>query len=94
MLLFCLVFTRDTRGKRWMGGLDLKVENLGTTLKHFFCVKKLSLKPDNLWIVDSLLTDRLDGLQDFVSSVIIGLIAFDQISDSHDGTSTSKQFVL
>jgi hypothetical protein len=77
MFLFCFVFMRDTRGRRRAGGLDLKPENLGTTLKQFFCVKKLSLKRDNLRIVDSLLTDRFDGLQDFVSSVIIGSLALD-----------------
>jgi hypothetical protein len=75
MFLFCFVFMRDTRGRRRAGGLDLKPKNLGTTLKQFFCVKKLFLKPDDLQIVASLLTDRLDGLQDFVSSVIIELLA-------------------
>lgn len=74
---FCFVLMRDTRGRWWAGGLDLKPENLGTTVKQFFCVKNLSLKPDDLRIVDSLLTDRLDGLQDFVSSVIIGSLALD-----------------
>jgi hypothetical protein len=62
---FCFVLMRDTRGRWWAGGLDLKPENLGTTVKQFFCVKNLSLKSDDLRIVDSLLTDRLEWVKRF-----------------------------